>query len=154
MSSSKPSKPEPSGDAAPDSKTPIKTPIEKTSGRVSFDSKGNAVWEWSIESGKFGADINTERLKKLSPDLKIADDPPQKPKTFGTSPDQRGPGFDPYDTHAQRPADAAPKGTGAGFDPYNSTSSGSDAKPAAKPRDLKRLSEWITKQRGLKKDDK
>ena len=151
MSGARPPKPEKPGTAAPkdDSRS------EQTSGRVSFDSRGNAVWEWSMATDKFGRNVDTERLKKLYPDLKIADDPPQQAKTFGTSAEQRGPGFDPYNTHAQRPA-AKPQNPGGGFDPYNTTSAPpekDDARPG-KPKDLRRLSEWITKQRGQKKDGK
>lgn len=151
MSGSKPSKPENPGTTAPEGKPGS----EKTSGRVSFDSRGNAVWEWSTATGKFGGKADTERLKKLYPDLKIAEDPPQQAKTFGTAPEQRGPGFDPYNTHAQRPATTR-ENPGGGFDPYNTTSAPpekNDTRPA-KPKDLRRLSEWITKQRSQKKDGK
>ena len=40
---------------------------EKTSGRVSFDSRGNAVWEWSMATGKFRGNVDTERLKNSTP---------------------------------------------------------------------------------------
>jgi len=154
MSASKPSEPDqPGDDAAPDSPD-SKDPIEKNSGRVSFDSRGNAVWEWSMATGKFGADINTERMKKLYPDLKIQEDQPQKAKSFGTSPDQRGPGFDPYNTHAHKPQQTTPRDPAAGSDPYNNVNMPLEKKGAGKPKDLRRLSEWITKQRGPKKDDK
>ncbi|HEY7378357.1 MAG TPA: hypothetical protein VH542_06710 [Steroidobacteraceae bacterium] len=150
MSASKPSQPDKPEDAAPESKPPI----EKNSGRVAFDARGNAVWEWSMATGKFGADINTERLKKLYPDLKIQEDQPQKGKSFGTNPDQRGPGFDPYNTHAHKPKEAAPRDPTVGGDPYNNVNMPLDKKGAGKPKDLRRLSEWITKQRGPKKDEK
>lgn len=148
MSGSKSAKPDAPGNVAPEDKPAI----EKTSGRVSFDSRGNAVWEWSMATGKFGSNVDTERLKKLYPDLKIQDDLPKKAKTFGTSPDQRGPGFDPYDTHAQRPAKSEPRDPASGIDPYNSTSAPPEKTRSTKPKDLRRLSEWIQKQRGPKKD--
>jgi len=118
------SKPKSSDDKLADDKaeTP-ETSTAKKSGRVAFDARGNAVWEWSMSTGVFGRDVDNERLKKLeAPDLKIADDPPQKTKAFGTSPDERGPGFDPYNTHVHRPTDPQPKTTGV--DPYNTVSSG------------------------------
>ena len=149
MSGSKSPKPDATGDEAP-ANTPAP---EKTSGRVSFDSRGNAVWEWSMATGKFGGNVDTERLKKLYPDLKIQDDPPKKAKNFGTSADQRGPGFDPYDTHAQRPAKSEPRDPASGIDPYNSTSAPPEKTRPTKPKDLRRLSEWIQKQRGNKKDE-
>jgi hypothetical protein len=123
---------------------------ERKSGRVTFDARGNAVWEWSMSTGIFGRDVDSERLKKLeAPDLKIADDPPQKSRTFATSPDERGPGFDPYNTHAYRPTDPPPKRTGG--DPYNTASSGKLSDRSGKPTDLRRLSEWIKRQRELQK---
>jgi hypothetical protein len=150
MSGSKPSS---SNDKPADDKaaTP-RAPIEKKSGRVTFDARGNAVWEWSMSTGIFGRDVDSDRLKKLeAPDLKIAEDPPQKSKSFGTSPDERGPGFDPYNSHTFRPADAPPQSKGG--DPYN-TVSGQRSKasdPPGKPTDLRRLSEWIKRQRELQK---
>ena len=151
MSASKPPEADEPGDSAPEGKPAI----EKNSGRVAFDSRGNAVWEWSMATGKFGADINTERLKKLYPDLKIQEDQPQKGKSFGTSPEQRGPGFDPYNTHAHKPKQTTPRDPTLGSDPYNNVNSPLEKKKAAsKPKDLRRLSEWITKQRGPKQDEK
>jgi hypothetical protein len=128
------------------------SPPDKKSGRVTFDARGNAVWEWSMSTGIFGRDVDSERLKKLeAPDLEIADDLPQKAKAFGTSPDQRGPGFDPYNTHAQKPVAVQPKSTGS--DPYNnlSASPGRKGDGTGKPTDLRRLSEWIKRQRELQK---
>jgi hypothetical protein len=49
---------------------------EKPTGRVQFDERGNAVWEWSVSTGAFGRDVSTSRLKKLEvPGLSLADDP-------------------------------------------------------------------------------
>lgn len=130
------------------------SPIEKKSGRVAFDARGNAVWEWSMSTGIFGRDVDSERLKKLeAPDLTIADDQPHKTRAFGTSPEQRGPGFDPYNTHAQKPVASRPKSTGG--DPYNNLSSarGKGGELSDKPTDLRRLSEWIKRQRELQKKD-
>jgi hypothetical protein len=131
-----------------------KSPIEKKSGRVAFDARGNAVWEWSMSTGIFGRDVDSERLKKLeAPDLKIAEDPPQQAKTFGTSPDERGPGFDPYKRQVNRSTDPRPKGIGG--DPYNTVSStrSKSGENSGKPKDLRRLSEWIKRQRELQKKD-
>ena len=149
MNGSKSPKPDTPDDAA----SADKAPTEKTSGRVTFDARGNAVWEWSMATGKFGGNVDTERLKKLYPDLKIQDEQPRKAKTFGTSPDQRGPGFDPYDTHAQRPAKSEPRDPASGTDPYNSTSMPAEKSRPTKPKDLRRLSEWIQKQKTAKKKD-
>jgi hypothetical protein len=127
---------------------------EKKSGRVTFDARGNAVWEWAMSTGIFGRDVDSERLKKLeAPDLRIADDTPQKGKSFGTSVDQRGPGFDPYNTHSIKGAKPE-ENRDTGRDPYNTASAGrKNNGQRDKPTDLKRLSEWIKRQRELQKKD-
>ena len=146
------SKPTTTDKPPPDDKADApNSPTDKKSGRVTFDARGNAVWEWSMSTGIFGRDVDSERLRKLEdPDLKIAEDPPHKAKTFGTSPDQRGPGFDPYNTHAHKPVVPAPKATGS--DPYNNLSArAKSGDNSGKPTDLRRLSAWIKRQRELQK---
>ena len=127
---------------------------DKKSGRVTFDARGNAVWEWAMSTGIFGRDVDSERLKKLeAPDLRIADDTPQKGKSFGTSVDQRGPGFDPYNTHSIKGAKPE-ENRDTGRDPYNTLNAGRKKDgQRGKPTDLKRLSEWIKRQRELQKKD-
>jgi len=102
-------------------------------GRVKFDDRGNAIWEWSIATGAFGREVSTERLHKLEhPALSLADDAPS-----------------PLDT-----VRANPLGTKKGYDPYDS---GKLGKTAAAPRrkDLRRLSEFfkLKKQAAGNKDD-
>ncbi len=47
---------------------------DKRSGRISYDERGNSVWEWQLETGVYSRDISTQRLKKLDlNDLSIAD---------------------------------------------------------------------------------
>ena len=47
------------------------------SGRVKFDDRGNAVWEWAVTTGSFATDVSTARLKKLeNQTLSLADDAP------------------------------------------------------------------------------
>ncbi len=155
MSGSKPRRPDKTTPDR-DNGAAQKNSTEKKSGRVAFDARGNAIWEWSVSTGIFKRDVDTDRLKKLEvPDLKIADDPPQKAtgKAYGTSPDQRGPGFDPYKTHSIK--GAAPEANDASGDPYNSAASGGSAtrERGTKPKDLKRLGEWIKRQRELQKKD-
>ena len=120
--------------ASPDAEPPAPEPSkseDRRSGRVAFDARGNAVWEWSMSTGVFARNVDTRRLKKLQEnDLKIAEEP--TPKT--------GKGV-------QAPP---PRPPGGGFDPYNSGAAGGRAGVSpqkGKPRDLKRLSEWIEKQR-------
>jgi hypothetical protein len=49
------------------------TPSSKgSSGRVAFNSDGDAVWEWKTENGQFSRDVSTTRLHKLQvPELSI-----------------------------------------------------------------------------------
>jgi hypothetical protein len=103
-------------------------------GRVQFDDRGNAIWEWSIATGTFGREVSTERLQRLEhPALSLADDAPTPSETVR----------------------ANPLGTKKGYDPYDS---GKLGKPAAPPRkkDLRRLSEFLKLKKqaaGNKEDD-
>lgn len=128
MSDSKPKPPSESAQPEQDDK-----PADQKSGRVTFDARGNAVWEWSMSTGIFGRNVDSKRLRKLeAKDLKIVEDPTSKQKTF-----------------ALKPA----KQVGGGFDPYNSSGAAfvPTSKPTPKPKDLRRLSEWIQKQKTLGK---
>jgi len=99
--------------SAPDAK-------DNTTGRVKFDDRGNAVWEWSIATGAFGREVSTERLQKLeNPGLSIADDAPT-----------------PLDTVRPNPL-----GTKKGYDPYDSGKLGK--RPVPVKKDLRKLSEFL-----------
>jgi hypothetical protein len=92
----------------------------KTTGRVNFDDKGNAIWEWSIATGAFGREVSSERLQKLEhPALSLADDAPT-----------------PFDT-----VRANPLGPKKGYDPYDSGRLGKRPPPIKK--DLRKLSEFL-----------
>ncbi len=135
----------PSDDAAPES---------KRSGRVSFDSRGNSVWEWQLETGVYSRDVTTQKLKKLDlGELSIAESAIQPgPLSLQDEPSPGG-GFNPYDS--------APRSRGAaGSNPYDTARSlGNkfDSKPEPtreKPRnldDLRKLSEWIKQKRKAEK---
>jgi hypothetical protein len=105
---------------------------DKSTGRVKFDERGNAVWEWQIATGAFGREVSTARLKKLqNPTLSIADDAPT-----------------PFDK-----VRANPQGTKKGYDPYDSGRLGKSQKGPQK--DLQRLSDWLKakQQAALNKDE-
>jgi hypothetical protein len=104
-----------------------------TSGRVKFDARGNAIWEWAVTTGAFGREVSTERLKRLENDaLSLAEDAPT-------------------------PADhvkANPLGVVKGYNPYDSGKLGK-TRQAPKKTDLRKLSEWLKlkKQAANNKDD-
>jgi hypothetical protein len=83
------------------------------SGGVKHDDRGNAIWQWAVDSGKFALDSTSRLLKRLEvPDLKIEDHAaPAEPKAT----EKPGPGKHPA---AMQKVD--PK---AGYDPYGGASS-------------------------------
>ena len=123
----KPGAPGADGAAAPDAPG-----SEKSTGRVKFDDKGNAVWEWSIATGAFGREVSAERLQKLeNPALSIADD----------------------SAPAQSTVRPNPLGTKKGYDPYDSGKLGKRPPTPAK-KDLRRLSEFLRlKKQAANNDD-
>jgi hypothetical protein len=123
-------KPGPEAPAEPSSKGGATG--EKSTGRVKFDERGNAVWEWQVATGAFGREVSTQRLQKLqNPSLSIADDAPT-----------------PFDKVRSNPL-----GTKKGYDPYDSGRLGKSQK--AQQKDLHRLSEWLKlkKQAAGNKDE-
>jgi hypothetical protein len=129
--SKSPRQPAPEGDAkdaAPEPKAP-----KGSTGRVQFDDKGNAVWEWAVATGSYTREVTTERLQKLEhPALSIAEDAPT-----------------PFDT-----VRANPLGNKKGYDPYDSGKLGKRP-PTSVKKDLRRLSEAIKlkKQAANNKND-
>ncbi len=72
---------------------------DKSTGRVKFDERGNAVWEWQVATGAFGVEVSTQRLQKLEhPALSIADDAPTPFGTVRANPLGTKKGYDPYDS--------------------------------------------------------
>lgn len=62
------------GGKKPQEPAPESVPSDKRSGRVAFDSRGNPIWEWQLETGVYSRDVTTQKLKKLDlGELSIAD---------------------------------------------------------------------------------
>jgi len=131
----------PGREAVGDAKKPdeAKKPVEakravapNQTGRVQFDERGNAVWEWSVATGAFGREVSTQRLQKLeNPGLSLAEDAPTPLGLVKPN----------------------PHGTVKGYNPYDSGRLGKAEPPRKK--DLKRLSEWLQlkKQAAGNRDD-
>jgi hypothetical protein len=124
MSTGNSKKGPPGGAAGAGSQKPPSTgapaDTKKQSGRVQFDDRGNAIWEWSIATGAFGREVTTERLKKLeNSGLSLADDAPT-----------------PFDKVKPNPL-----GSVKGYNPYDSGELSKTGAP--KKKDLKKLSDWL-----------
>lgn len=134
---------------------------DKRSGRISYDERGNSVWEWQLETGVYSRDISTQRLKKLDlNDLSIADTaitqrPPKLDEPAARKPLPGG-GFNPYDNSSSARGNV-------GNSPYNSgvkaplkPTDKPAADPKRKPTDLKKLQEWMELRKRVeqnKRDD-
>jgi hypothetical protein len=73
---------------------------EKTSGRVTFDPRGDAVWEWRTGDGQFKRDASTTMLRRLeAPELCL--EPTviikKQPAAAAMKPALSGGGYDPYE---------------------------------------------------------
>jgi hypothetical protein len=104
---------------------------QRSSGRVQFDDRGQAVWEWAVQTGMFDRNVDTQRMRALSESsmkLELAEAPAPRPATAAAIP-RRGDALTPYDRptakSVPRPAPArtspAPRRQDSqGSDPYSS----------------------------------
>jgi len=114
------------GKKKPQGSTPEEAGVDKRSGRVAFDSRGNSVWEWQLETGVYSRDVNTQRLKKLDlGNLSIADSGihPQPPGLGPTKSTANKPAPPSGNPASGNPYDNA-KRTGGGFNPYDNSKPG------------------------------
>jgi len=122
-------------DGSPDVQAPAdpNTPSAPKSetGRVQFDDRGNAIWEWSVATGAFGHEVSTERLRRLeNPSLSLAEDAPT-----------------PFDKVKPNPM-----GTVKGYNPYDSGKLARTGRPPKKT-DLRKLGNWIKLKKQVEKND-
>jgi hypothetical protein len=120
-------KPRPQGHEVPAPAAPAKPrKVRKPAGRVGFDDRGNAVWEWAPNIIEAQAPREEDRLRLLdNSSLELLDE-----KTAGQS--GKGPVSSPI----------------SGYNPYDSSSpAGNSSSGAAKPKtgrkDLRKLGEWL-----------
>jgi hypothetical protein len=95
------------------------------SGRIAFDDRGNARWEWRTETGNFKSDIDTRKVRALQESTG---------ETLGGTPSY--------------PAPTTPSG-----DPYRTADAprSSEKAPRRTLDDMRRLSEEIKRARELKR---
>ena len=87
------------------------------SGRVQFDERGQAVWEWAVRTGMFDRNASTQRVRALSeaPVKLELEETLGGSKAGASAPGNAAPSFNPYE---QVKTKAAPKDAG-GTDPYS-----------------------------------
>lgn len=69
-------------------------------GAVKHDARGNAVWQWAVDTGKQAIESTSRLLRRLElPGLSLegdeAENKPAESKQLGIEPDEGG-GYDPY----------------------------------------------------------
>ena len=107
----------------PEDKDPGKK--KQARGGVSYDARGNAVWQWAVDSGRHLMEATSHLLKRLEvPGLKLEEEasPQERKSVAKSSPSvepQGGAGYDPY---GHKRAAAAPRARPPA------------TKPAAEPR--------------------
>lgn len=118
-------------------------PREKESGRVAFDARGNAVWEWKTAEGQFQSDASTSLLRKLeAPDLSIeATAVAKAPEPAALSAKARpGGGFNPYDSASVGGGVAA---IARSKPPERQAARPAESPPRRKPGIMQRLQSWV-----------
>jgi hypothetical protein len=94
------------------------------SGRIAFDARGNAVWQWRTETGDFKSDVDTQTVKALQED------------TDGKL------GVAPTPTPASQPVN---------HNPYSTAGAPRAPQKRRTLDDMRKLSEEIKRARNLKK---
>jgi hypothetical protein len=109
-------------------RTSEKTQQQDKAGKVGFDARGNAVFQWSTdtlaEDGDVGEQLRTKALDYHG--LALVDDEPPK----------------------NAPIQQNPKGLRVGYNPYESGMLAK--KEVKKKKDLRELSKWVDMKRKLK----
>jgi hypothetical protein len=111
----------------PDSEPSSDSTAAAAPGKVRFDSRGNAIYEWqNAQLIKDGAQADKQRERALyNPTLSLVDDGPPLPGAVMRN----------------------DNGLRVGYSPYESGQL--NRKPIAKKRDIRELSKWIELQRSM-----
>lgn len=103
MSSADSKNPKADPKAGPPEAAP-KTADEKQSGRVKFDERGNAVWEWVTTATRQAILSATSLLRKLDSSELSLEETPSEDEKLELMPDKRpGGGFNPYEQANNKP---------------------------------------------------
>ena len=109
---------------------------EIPSGRIAFDERGNAVWEWRTASGDFRSDVDTHTVRALQADSDGTLDVVPTP-----TPDNQTVSHDPYSRAAAPRAQQPPQAKQTPQAPQKRRTLD----------DMRKLSEEIKRARNLKK---
>lgn len=122
-----------SRDNKPEGKDPPAAADDKRSGRVAFDSRGNSVWEWQVQTGVYSRDVNTENVRKLDlDDLSLEDT--AAVRSLSEQPERSA-----RETAAKAPSKLELEKAGGGFNPYNNSPGSAPARDVRDPYDNARL---------------
>jgi len=116
----------------------------RRSGRATFDSRGNAVWEWQTDTGEYSSET-TQRLRAIeAPELSLEDTTRSMRLQRRDGEAMVGGGFNPYDRGAQ----------GLGYKPPAVSIQSKVAATRKTVKDLQRLDGWLSMKRRLTADEK
>ena len=99
--------PPPTPSAPTATPTPDKSPAAPgRSGRVQFDARGQAVWEWAVRTGMFDRNASTQRVRALSeaPVKLELEETLGGSKAGASAPGKAAPSFNPYEQVKTKPA--------------------------------------------------
>jgi hypothetical protein len=135
----------PTGATGSGSGDPAATPAsrEMESGRVVFDPRGEAVWEWRTGEGQFQRDASTSVVKKLEAQelsLEATIIARKRHEDTSTKPAPSCGGFDPYDNGA---GPARFRGTAKGPVPGRPPPRPAVNAPRTEPGLLEKLKSWM-----------
>lgn len=121
-------------DSSPETATGKTQVSSNVSGKVVFDDRGNALWQWTGATDALQQDAGADRLATIDPaSLTLHEDLGRAPPP-AARPAQR-----------RHPPQSNSNGLGEGYSPYDSglLIKAQDAAKRAKRTDLRRLSEWM-----------